>query len=103
MKGSTKRSNIILLTSLFFSLVLVHVSPVFAGGSGSGTGTGTGSCSGTPQTKLFNAQDLKKYVDKNKDGKVSQEEITISIEEYFDGKSPYELKDLQGLVESFFD
>lgn len=108
MKKHLTIPTFILLTSLFISMT--PTNSVFSNitGSGSGTGTGTGSNASLNTQKLtppktLSDDELKQHVDKNKDGKISQEEISISIEEYFDGNTKFSLEDLQGLVSSFFD
>lgn len=112
MKTGTPSYLSFLSTAFLLSLFLYLPAFSTNGGHGSGTGTGTGTGASTGYQQNNNPSSrgttkdmasIRAYVDKNKDGKISQEEITSSIEEFFDGNSPYELSDLQSLVDSFFD
>ncbi len=99
------------MKKVFSVILLISISiHVFAfGGSGSGTGTGTGS--GSAKTAAIDnvvktpvsAGNIKDYVDKDKDGTVSQSEIMKAIDEYFEGASPYQLDEIKGLIDGFFD
>ncbi len=103
------------LSKVFLTILItqyIFIQTLVAGGSGTGTSTSTGT--GSSKNHSANSMQattkststgisVRTYVDKDKDGKISQFEIMSAIDEYFEGNSPYKIEEIQGLVDTFFD
>ncbi|MCI5056898.1 MAG: hypothetical protein MRY83_12360, partial [Flavobacteriales bacterium] len=80
------------------------------GSSGSSFGNTT-STQASPSSSNANSNStassdnmtIEQFVDKNKDGNVSKNEIMDAIDEYFEGDYPFSVGDIIALIDGFFD